>query len=312
MVTTEDFFGGAPSLSWSRQDANGEWVDVPELLNRPRGGRVIAVGKPEQMKDYQTGKPLWWNPPTDANPIGEPKLQVSITLRCDGSGSVPNTDERNPADPSDLGDRRLFASSKDMKDAIAAACRKIGLRGPAGLVQSGGELYLAWTGKRPNKTGKGKPARTWSAHAVPGTAPADAVFDQQAAAQPAAPQPTWANGPQAGQPVPVGAGPGAAPHPGPTAAEQAAQADPRYEAYQAWLAQQQQDTAPAAPAAPPTAPPASPFAAPAAAGPPAASAPPWQQPATTPAPAAPASPAATPPWQVGPEAPAPAAPPWQA
>lgn len=163
MRSTDDFFGGAPSLSWARQDAHGEWQDVPELLNVVRGGIVTAVGDPVQMTEMGTGKPLWWKEPTPDKPQGEPKVKVVITLRCDGSGR--GIDERDRSDPSDLGERQLHVQSKDMRDAIGAACRKVGLRG----VRLGGELYVAWTGKRPSKIKNAKAARTWAALFVPPT-----------------------------------------------------------------------------------------------------------------------------------------------
>lgn len=154
---TDDFFGGAPSLSWARQDANGEWVDIPELLNVVRGGVVTAIGEPVQMTEMGTGKPLWWKEPTPDKPQGEPKVKVVVTLRCDGSGR--GIDERDRTDPSDLGERQLHVQSKDMRDAIGAACRKVGVRG----LRLGGELYVAWTGKRPSKIKNAKAARTWAA-----------------------------------------------------------------------------------------------------------------------------------------------------
>ena len=156
MSKTDDFFGGAPSLSWARQDAN-EWVDIPELLNVVRGGVVTAVSEPVQMTEIGTGKPLWWKEPTPEKPQGEPKMKVIVTLRCDGSGR--GVDERDRTDPSDLGERQLHVQSKDMRDAIGAAVRKVGLRG----VRIGGEMYVAWTGKRPSKIKNAKAARTWAA-----------------------------------------------------------------------------------------------------------------------------------------------------
>jgi hypothetical protein len=211
---TDDFFGGAPSLSWARQDANGEWVDIPELLNVVRGGVVTAIGEPVQMTEFGTGKPLWWQEPTP-DKQGEPKVKVIVTLRCDGSGK--GIDERDRTDPSDLGERQLHVQSKDMRDAIGAACRKVGVRG----VRLGGELYVAWTGKRPSKIKNAKAARTWAALFV---APTVDVTDdgrggpfQGAGQQPPAAQSSAgtlyqgpAAPPSAQQPVPAVAAPPAA------------------------------------------------------------------------------------------------------
>lgn len=205
--STDDFFGGAPSLSWARQDANGEWQDVPELLNVVRGGIVTAVGEPVQMTEMGTGKPLWWKEPTPDKPQGEPKVKVIITLRCDGSGR--GIDERDRTDPSDLGERQLHVQSKDMRDAIGAACRKVGLRG----VRLGGELYVAWTGKRPSKIKNAKAARTWAALFVPPTVDVtdDGRGGTNSAAAPATPfQQTVAAAQQAGYQGPGNQPPAAA------------------------------------------------------------------------------------------------------
>lgn len=261
---TDDFFGGAPSLSWARQDENGQWVDIPGLLNVVRGGVVTAVGEPVQMTEFGTGRPLWWKEPTAENPAGEPKLKVVVTLRCDGS-TGRGADERDRTDPSDTGERQLHVQSKDMRDAIGAACRRVGQRG----VRVGGELYVAWTGKRPNKRqGGGQPARTWAALAVapPAGGSADAVFDQQ---------------PEPAQAAPPDPAPQAVPTP-------------------PWA---QQAPAAPVPAAPPTAPAPSvpPWQQPAAsaAPPPAAQVPPWQQPQQAPPEPQPAAAAALPPWMRG-------------
>lgn len=208
--STDDFFGGAPSLSWARQDTNGEWVDIPELLNVVRGGVVTAIGEPVQMTEMGTGKPLWWKEPTPEKPQGEPKVKVVVTLRCDGSGK--GIDERDRTDPSDLGERQLHVQSKDMRDAIGAACRKVGLRG----LRLGGELYVAWTGKRPSKIKNAKAARTWAALFVPPTV--DVTDDGRGAGPfqgagqqpPAAPQSAAPAAPPAGPPAPPWAQPTAA------------------------------------------------------------------------------------------------------
>jgi hypothetical protein len=178
----EEFFGGAASLSWSLPTPDGEYVDNPALLGVIRGGRIEAVGDRQQMLEFRTNKPLYWEEPTAANPEGRKKYKIVITLRCDGSETAngkPARDERDRANPADDGVRDLHVgSSLEQKEAIKSALRSAGLRKP----RIGDLLFLAWTGKRPSKGG-GRPARLWAAVYVRDDAAAEAARQGQSTQQ---------------------------------------------------------------------------------------------------------------------------------
>lgn len=263
MSKSDDFFGGAPSLSWARETPDGQWVDIPELLNVSRGGVITAVGEPVQMTEIGTGKPLWWKEPTATEP-GQPKVKLVITLRCDRS-TGRGVDERNHADPSDLGERQLHVQSKDMRDAIGAASRKTGNRG----VSVGSELYVKWTGKRASRIKGANPARTWDALYVPHAIDVTDDGRNPQPVGPAAQQPAWPPRPDGGQ-VPTPA-PATQPNPAPAAPPQ-----PPPDSVPPWA----QPAAQAPPAAP-----VPPWEQPRPAGPPPAS--PWEQPQTAAPPAQP-------------------------
>lgn len=223
---TDNFFGGAPNLSWARKTPDGGYVDIQELKGVIRGGVITHIQGSQQATDIMSGKPAWWEAPTATTP-GRPKMQYVLTVRADGSHGGAR-DERNASVPQDNGDRRLFIPDGDMRKAVGSAFRANGVQD----LKVGDELYVAWTGYRPNKMGVGKPAKTWVAKHVLGTAPAqqwgndepsDAVaatagpeqqvnpFGGQQPVQPQqAPTVVHGNGPSQGQPVPVSHGPGAA------------------------------------------------------------------------------------------------------
>lgn len=217
---SDDFFGGAPTLSWARRTENDGYVDREDMLGKIRGGVIVDIPGKQQATDMVSGKPAWWEPPTgtpgqpDYNP-GRPKWQYVVVLRCDGSrgGAV---DERQSGVGNDNGDRRLFIPDGDMRKAVGDAFRANGCRG----LTVGDELYVAWTGRRPSKMKGGKAAKTWAAKHVKGT-PTAQQWPQ--------------DGEQGGAAPEAGGNPFAAP-----AAQQAPAAPPQ---------QQQQQAAP--PAAPP-------------------------------------------------------------
>lgn len=230
----DNFFGGAPTLSWSSKTEGGGYVDRKDLLGVIRGGVITDITGAQQATDIVTGKPAWWEPPTATSP-GRAKMQYVLTLRCDGSTHPTASsgqplsvrDERQVGVGNDTGDRRMFIPDGDMRKAVGDAFRANGCKG----LTVGDELYLVWTGYRPSKVKGGKDAKTWAALHVKGTAPAQQwpqdgensaagaqagvnPFAPQGAAQPAqGPTTVYGNGPQQGQPVPVGQGPGAAPPP---------------------------------------------------------------------------------------------------
>src|SRR5215467_11160976 len=79
-----------------------------------------------QMTDIKTKERKFWN---DGNPM----MQAIITLQ---------TDERDPTISNDDGKRRLFVSSKAMREAIKGAVERTGQR----ELVVGGDLAVQYTG----------------------------------------------------------------------------------------------------------------------------------------------------------------------
>lgn len=153
MTNHSDFFGGAPTLSFSMTDASGQHVDDPSLLNVLRGGLIAEEPVIVQQTNIGTGTPLTWSD-------GRPKMQMIVTLVCDGTHGLPNgakaRDERTGG--TDDGKRRLYIKS-GAQTAIGNAIRAAGASGLA----IGGVLLLAWTGTQTSKTPGHRPARVYQA-----------------------------------------------------------------------------------------------------------------------------------------------------
>jgi len=159
---SDNFFGGAPNLSWARKTPDGGYVDIPELMGVIRGGVITHIQGSQQATDIMTGKPAWWEAPTATTP-GRPKMQYVLTLRCDGSRGGARDERTQQPGVVDNGDRRLFIPDGDMRKAVGSAFRTNGQQD----LKVGDELYVSHTGYRPNKIGVGKAAKTWAAkHAV--------------------------------------------------------------------------------------------------------------------------------------------------
>lgn len=184
------FFGGAPALTWSKPKPGGGWEDDETLRGVPLGGRVVAIGEPQQQTKIGTGEPMWWKEPNPAQGVkGQPKMQMAVTLRCNGECSIDRIrhlvrDLRNPANPTDTGDRILYVPDfGDLNKAIKAAFVQAG----DDDLRVGGELFVAWLGYRESKMKGAHPARTFAAQYVQrpsGLAePAPGVAGQQAAPQ---------------------------------------------------------------------------------------------------------------------------------
>lgn len=156
----DSFFGGAPTLSYPKAN-NGTYTDRA-LLGKVRGGRIVDEPQLQQMTDMVSGAPQFWD-----QAHTRPKMQLVVTLLCDGSGEpmpgVRSMDERQ--NPQDNGQRRLYIRGKDMTDAVRNAFTEAGSPG----LRVGGELYVVWTGERPSKMKGGDPARTWASKYIPGT-----------------------------------------------------------------------------------------------------------------------------------------------
>jgi hypothetical protein len=107
--------GGSPSVKFLEIGTKvvGEVVDT-------------ATG---QQRDFKTGELKFWK---DGNPM----MQAIITLQ---------TDQRDPEIPDDDGKRRLFVSSRRMREAIRDAVQAAGAK----FIEVGGKLAVQFT-ERPD------------------------------------------------------------------------------------------------------------------------------------------------------------------
>lgn len=155
-VSSEFLFGGKPSASF---DQPGDSVS----------GTITKPTERVQQKNFDSGELETW-------PDGQPKYQLIVSL---------STDQRDPTDPSDDGERRLFIASKLQRQAIAAAVKKAG----ASALEVGGKLTVTYTGdgERMIKNGRpsGFPPKLYSASYV---RPADVTLTQGVSTPEAAPQ----------------------------------------------------------------------------------------------------------------------------
>lgn len=176
-------------------------------LGQMHGGKVMDIRTGIHMNDYTTGLPAYWDPETKQRPKKQSVIVVDTR-----AGKCPAP----PIDQTDDGYRSIFVrEGSELNKAIAKA-----LREAPGLTV-GSELYVIWTGERPNPKG-GNPAKTHVAkHIPPAAQPADQFFGAQPAAgaapadqfaalaqQPAAP--AWTPPAQpAASPAPAGVDPAA-------------------------------------------------------------------------------------------------------
>lgn len=79
-----------------------------------------------QARDFQSGKPKVWD-------NGDKVMQQRVVLM---------TDERDPADPDDSGERALYIRGGVMQRAVADAVRQVGAPG----LEVGGKLQVRYTG----------------------------------------------------------------------------------------------------------------------------------------------------------------------
>jgi hypothetical protein len=105
-----------------------------DTIGKTAKGTVVAATA-QQQTDFQSGKPLTWDD-------GNPRMQLVITLA---------TDERDPDDPTDDGERRIFAKGEMLK-AIKAA-----LRAANAELAEGGTLAVKYTGDGEAERGKNPP-----------------------------------------------------------------------------------------------------------------------------------------------------------
>ena len=135
-------------------------------------GVITEISDRMPVTKYGTTDPDYW-------PDGSPKQQVVITLA---------TDERDPEDPNDSGERSLWVTESRKAGTILAAIIQATRQANAKL-EIGGTLSVSFTGHDPNSKNPAQPRKLYAATYQPPAA-GGGMFEQQPAqpAQPAAPQ----------------------------------------------------------------------------------------------------------------------------
>ena len=139
-------------------------------------GVITQISDRMPVTKYGTTDPDYW-------PDGSPKQQVVITLA---------TDERDPEDPNDSGERSLWVTESRKAGTILAAIIQATRQANAKL-EIGGTLSVSFTGHDPNSKNPAQPRKLYAATYQPPAA-GGGMFEQQpaqpapAASQPAAPQ----------------------------------------------------------------------------------------------------------------------------
>lgn len=143
-------------------------------------GVITEISDRMPVTKYGTTDPDYW-------PDGSPKQQVVITLA---------TDERDPEDPNDTGERSLWVTESRKAGTILAAIIQATRQANAKL-EIGGTLSVSFTGHDPNSKNPAQPRKLYAATYQPPAA-GGGMFEQQPA-QPAQPEPQAA--PAASQPT---------------------------------------------------------------------------------------------------------------
>lgn len=143
-------------------------------------GVITEISDRMPVTKYGTTDPDYW-------PDGSPKQQVVITLA---------TDERDPEDPNDTGERSLWVTESRKAGTILAAIIQATRQANAKL-EIGGTLSVSFTGHDPNSKNPAQPRKLYAATYQPPAA-GGGMFEQQPA-QPAQPEPQAA--PTASQPT---------------------------------------------------------------------------------------------------------------
>lgn len=139
-------------------------------------GVITEISDRMPVTKYGTTDPDYW-------PDGSPKQQVVITLA---------TDERDPEDPNDSGERSLWVTESRKAGTILAAIIQATRQANAKL-EIGGTLSVSFTGHDPNSKNPAQPRKLYAATYQPPAA-GGGMFEQQpaqpapAASQPTAPQ----------------------------------------------------------------------------------------------------------------------------
>ncbi len=140
-------------------------------------GVITEISDRMPVTKYGTTDPDYW-------PDGSPKQQVVITLA---------TDERDPEDPNDTGERSLWVTESRKAGTILAAIIQATRQANAKL-EIGGTLSVSFTGHDPNSKNPAQPRKLYAATYQPPAA-GGGMFEQQ----PAQPEPQAA--PTASQPT---------------------------------------------------------------------------------------------------------------
>ena len=108
-------------------------------------GEILETGV-SQQRDYGTGELKFWS---DGNPM----MQAVLTIQ---------TAERDPEITDDDGQRRLFISSRKMRDAVRDAVKTAGAK----TLEVGGTITVQYTGDG-EPTGNGNPPKLYRAKYEP-------------------------------------------------------------------------------------------------------------------------------------------------
>lgn len=130
-MTTPQQYQTPPSVNDLLMGGGGPASVKFPTIGHTVSGRITVQPTPEQQRDFDTDKPLFWDD-------GKPRWQIVVTLA---------TSERDPGNPEDDGARRLFLKSQ-LQKAVAQAVRASGAPG----LEVGGELTVTYTanGEQPN------------------------------------------------------------------------------------------------------------------------------------------------------------------
>lgn len=196
-TSAEDFFAGNAKSASYKGAAPITWHGV-----------ITRIGEQVQATEYNAQDPKTPGAPK-FYPSGDPVMQLPITIQ---------TDVRDPADPSDDGQRTIYIGG-DKRRALKLAFQAAGTRGP----KVGDWLALTYTGDDPQSKGN-TPKKLFKAdYAVNPNAGAAGFFQEptpqavpQPTFQPPAPAaaPSWSQQVAAAGPPPAFAGqvvPAAAP-----------------------------------------------------------------------------------------------------
>jgi hypothetical protein len=88
-------------------------------------GFILRPPEVQQIRNFDSGQPEYW-------PDGKPKMQIRAVLM---------TEERDPADPEDSGERAVYIRA-NVQRAVAQAVRQSGAKG----LEVGGKLMVKYTG----------------------------------------------------------------------------------------------------------------------------------------------------------------------